>query len=64
MSLGAVVDARDPLGCHLGGTTVFDNLWQTGTVARRKLRERLRSKMKVRVVSEGKSLVSLALAHF
>ena len=26
MSLGAVTDALDPLGCHLGRTTVFDNL--------------------------------------
>jgi hypothetical protein len=51
MSLGAVTDALDPLGCHLGRTTVFDNLQQTGTVARRKLRARLRSKMKVRVVA-------------
>jgi transposase-like protein len=51
MSLGAVTDALEPLGCHLGRTTVFDNLRQTGTVARRKLRARLRSKMKVRVVA-------------
>jgi hypothetical protein len=51
MSLGAVTDALDPFGCHLGRTTVFDNLRQTGTVARRKLRERLRSKIKVRVVA-------------
>ena len=51
MSLGAVTDALDPLGCQLGRTTVYDNLQQTGTVARRKLRARLRSKMKVRVVA-------------
>lgn len=51
MSLGAVTDALDPFGCHLGRTTVFDNLRQTGTVARWKLRERLRSKMTVRVVA-------------
>lgn len=51
MSLGAVTDALDPFGCHLGRTTVFDNLRQTGTVARRRLRERLRSKITVRVVA-------------
>jgi hypothetical protein len=51
MSLGAVTDALDPLGCPLGRTTVFDNLRQTGTVARRKLRARLRRKMTVRVVA-------------
>jgi hypothetical protein len=51
MSLGGVTDALDPFGCRLGRTTVFDNLRQTGTVARRKLRERLRSKMTVRVVA-------------
>jgi hypothetical protein len=51
MSLGAVTDALDPFGCHLGRTTVFDNLRQTGTVARRRLRERLRSKIEVRVVA-------------
>jgi len=51
LSLGAVTDALAPLGCHLGRTTVFDNLRQTGTVARRRLRERLRSKMHVRVVA-------------
>ena len=51
MSLGAVTDALDPLGCRLGRSTVFGNLQQTGTVARRKLRARLRSKMKVRVVA-------------
>lgn len=50
MSLGAVTDALDGLGCHLGRTTVHDNLQRSGTVARRKLRARLRSKMKVRVV--------------
>ena len=51
MSLGAVTDALAGLGCALGRTTVHDNLQRTGTVARRKLRERLRSKMKVRVVA-------------
>jgi len=51
MSLGAVTDALAGLGCPLGRTTVHDNLRRTGTVARRKLRERLRSKMKVRVVA-------------
>jgi hypothetical protein len=51
MSLGAVTDALSPLGCALGRTTVFDNLQQTGTVARRKLRARLRGKMNVRVVA-------------
>jgi len=51
MSLGAVTDALAAQGCPLGRTTVHDNLRQTGTVARRKLRKRLRSKMKVRVVA-------------
>jgi len=51
MSLGAVTDALDPFGCDLGRTTVFDNLQQSGTVARRKLRARLRSTMRVRVVA-------------
>ena len=51
MSLGAVTDALAGLGCPLGRTTVHDNLRRTGTVARRKLRARLRSKMKVRVVA-------------
>lgn len=51
MSLGAVTDALEALGCHLGRTTVYDNLRQSGTVARRKLRERLRGKIKVRVVA-------------
>jgi hypothetical protein len=49
--LGAVTDALAGVGCLLGRTTVYDNLQQTGTVARRKLRERMRSKMKVRVVA-------------
>jgi transposase-like protein len=51
MSLGAVTDALAAQGCLLGRTTVHDNLRQTGTAARRKLRKRLRSKMKVRVVA-------------
>lgn len=51
MSLGAVTDALAGLHCPLGRTTVHDNLQQSGTQARRKLRERLRSKMAVRVVA-------------
>jgi hypothetical protein len=51
MSLGAVGDALAPLGCPLGRTIVYDDLQRTGTAARRKLRERLRSKMTVRVVA-------------
>jgi len=51
MSLGAVTDGLAALGCPLGRTTVHDNLQQSGTTARRKLRDRLRGKAKVRVVA-------------
>jgi hypothetical protein len=51
MSLGGVTDALAALGCPLGSTAVYDNLRQTGTMARRKLRKRLRGKMNVRVVA-------------
>jgi hypothetical protein len=51
MSLGGVTDFLTMQGCAIGRFTVHDNLRQAGTVARHKPRERLRSKMKVRVVA-------------
>jgi len=51
LSLGAVSDILAGLACPLGRTTVYANLQQAGTVARRRLRERLKGHVQVRVVA-------------
>lgn len=50
MSLGGVMDALEGVQCPLGRSTIYANLRQAGTAARRQQRERLRSKMHVQVV--------------
>ena len=50
LSLGCVVVALRALGCPLGRTTVYENVCVAGQRARRRMRERLRSGARVRVL--------------
>ena len=60
LSLGCVVVTVRALGCPLGRTTVYENVCVAGQRARRRMRERLRSGVRVRVLGMDCTHVKVA----
>jgi transposase-like protein len=60
LSLGGVVTTLRALGCPLGRTTVYENVSVAGQGARRRMRERLRSGVRVRVLGTDCTHVKVA----
>lgn len=60
LSLGCVLVTVRALGCPLGRTTVYENVCVAGRVARRRMRERLRSGVRVRVLGMDCTHVKVA----
>lgn len=60
LSLGCTVVILYSLGCPLGRTTVYENVRVAGRVARRRMRERLRSGGRVRVLGVDCSHMGVA----